>query len=331
MASSDEHALRLRAYLVALTPQARRRLRDGLVHGPQAGTVAAGAALAELDRLDTSEDGVAARLFFQPIEPFLTDGDPAQACPGCIARHSTPALWAWICNDLLPQEAAAFMRAATEALEAGAAAHAHALTEAFQDRVAAALRAVFGDENAAARDLLLRRVGTPRAADEAATLRWILRGRDRLAALGARLPATIDHLPPQSVPACLALIDDTARPREVFAPALVAFMQRLVRPWQIVRLAAHAGGSNSAARIEASPYGIVIDMLLGEVERQIARLSASLADGEGAIAVGLIRSIDAILQGLRSEIAIPRGSTLGRRLQALSAEAAAMTRSAMAA
>ena len=86
-----------------------------------------------------------------------------------------------------------------------------------------------------------------------------------------------------------------------------------------------------AARIESTPYGIVIAMLLAELERQIAALSAALADGAGAVAVGLVRSIDATIHGLNGEIAIPVGSTLGRRLQALRADAAAVARSAIAA
>ncbi|MGN6571468.1 MAG: hypothetical protein ACTHLO_08640 [Pseudolabrys sp.] len=322
----DEHALRLRAYLVALTPQARRGLRDALEAGVARGADAE--ALAELRRLDI--DDAAATSFFQPLDPFLIDDDTVQAYPGCIARASLPALWAWIANDLVPQETAAFTAALSAAHATGATAQTASLTHAFQERVAVALRTVFGD-GAAARAALLRRIGTPRADSEAATLRWALRGRDTLAALGERLPATIADLPPHHVPACIALIEDAARPRDVLPYAIVLVMRRLAQPWQIVRLAAHKSGANSAARIEATPYGVVIDMLLAALERQIAALSAALAEGDGAAAVVLIRSVDATIRGLHGEIAIPVGSTLGRRLQALSAEAAAMTRSAIAA
>lgn len=328
--SDSEHALRLRAYLVALTPQARRRLRDeierGVVRGPQ---LEADVARAELRRLD--DEGAAAALFFQTLEPFLVDVDMAHPYPGCIARASLTALWAWISHDLVPQNAEAFTLAATEALAERATARAYALTSAFQDRVAAKLRTVFGDDNADARRHLLRCIGTPRAEDEAVALRWALRGRGALAALEARLPATIADLPNAHIPACTALIETTARPREIMPFALQLLMRRLAQPWQAVRLAAHQAGSSSAARIEASSCGVVIDMLLAEVERQIAALSAALADGAGATAVALIRSIDATIQGLSGEIAIPVGSTLGRRLQSLSGEAAAVARSAIAA
>lgn len=162
-------------------------------------------------------------------------------------------------------------------------------------------------------------------------MRWALRGRDTLAALAARLPATIHHLPQNQIAACVALIENAARPRDVFLCALITVMHRLAAPWQIVRLAVHAAGSDIAARIAATPYGVAVDVLLADVEWQIAALTAALADCHGAAAVALIRSIDATIQGLRGEIVIPVASTLGRRLDALGAEAAAVARSAIAA
>ena len=105
-------------------------------------------------------------------------------------------------------------------------------------------------------------------------------------------------------------------------------MARLGAPWQAVRFAAHAASSNSAARIAATPYGLVVDILLADIERQIAALGAAL-EADGAAAVALIRSIDATIRGLRAEIVIPVGSTLGRQLSALDAEAAALARAAL--
>jgi hypothetical protein len=171
-------------------------------------------------------------------------------------------------------------------------------------------------------------IGTPHAADEVAALRWTLRGRDGLAALGARLPAAIDDLPRSQIAAGMALIENAARPRDVFLYALLTVMARLGAPWQAVRFAAHAASSNSAARIAATPYGLVVDILLADIERQIAALGAAL-EADGAAAVALIRSIDATIRGLRAEIVIPVGSTLGRQLSALDAEAAALARAAL--
>lgn len=328
----DDSALKLRAYLVRLTPQARRRLADQFARGPVSSAVVdTQAALAELRRLADDVDGAAARLFLRPLEAFLIDDATGPRHPGHVARSSLPALWAFVRHDLVPEDAAAFTLAATEALEARATAQAERLTLAFQDRVAAALRAVFADEDALHRSRLAAHIGTPCALEEAATLRWVLRGRDVLAALAARLPATIQNLPHDQIPAYLALVENAARPRDVFLYALLTVMRRLAAPWQIVRLAVRAAGSNSAARIAETSYGLVIDILLSDIERQISALAAALTDGEAGRAVALIRSIDATIQGLRAEIVIPVGSTLGRRLSALANEAAAVARAAIAA
>lgn len=332
MSGVDDSIFRLRAYLLALTPQARRRLRDGLERGLVRGQAfAAEATLAELRRLADDAEGAAAQVFFGPLAPFLIDDDAARHHPGRVARASLPALWAFVRHDLVPDETAAFIATVTEALEANASSQAERLTRDFQDRVAAVMRAVFADDDELARRRLLLRIGTPRAAEEAAALRWSLRGRDMLAALAARLPVTIDDLPHERVAAVRTMIEDAARPREVFVHALLTVMRRLAAPWQIVRLAAQAAGSNAAARIAATPYGIAIDILLVDIERQIGILSAALADGEGAAAVALMRGIDTTVRGLRAEIAIPVGSTLARRLGSLSGEAAALARAAIAA
>jgi hypothetical protein len=330
MLGVDDNALRLRAYLLTLTPQARLGLRHGLepaTTGREASREQA--ALAELRRLADDADGAAVRLFFRPLAPFLID-DATRQHSGWVARSSLPALWAFVCHDLVHEEAAAFTQAATEALEAGAVLHADRLTNHFQDRVVAALRAAMATaEDDLGRRRLAMCIGTPRAAGELAALRWTLRGRDALAGLSARLPATIDDLLPQSIPVLTMLIESAARPRELFVYALLMVFGRLAAPWQIVRLAAHAASSTSAARIAETPYGIVIDILLADIEHRIGALGAALADGDGAGAVALMRSIDAAIRGLRAEIIVPVGSTLGRRLSALDAEAAALARAAL--
>lgn len=330
MLSANDNALRLRAYLLTLTPQARAGLRHGLERAAtESDASRTQAVLAELRRLADDADGAAARLFFRPLAPFLID-DAARRHPGWVARSSLPALWAFVCHDLVAEEAAAFTQAATEALEAGAVLHADRLANHFQDRVVAALRAAMANaEDDLGRRRLAMCIGTPRAADELAALRWTLRGRDALAALSARLPATIDDLPPQSIPVLTMLIEAAARPRDLFVHALLMVFGRLAAPWQIVRLAAHAAASTSAARIAETPYGIVIDILLAEIEHRIGTLGEALTQSDAAAAVTLIRSIDATIRGLRAEIVVPVGSTLGRRLSALDAEAAALARAAL--
>ena len=80
------------------------------------------------------------------------------------------------------------------------------------------------------------------------------------------------------------------------------------------------------------------DFLLRSIEDLDRELAAgdldaddhrTLRDDYTARAAALIRSIDATIRGLRAEIVIPVGSTLGRQLSALDAEAAALARAAL--
>jgi hypothetical protein len=317
---------RLRQYLLALGAEARAELRLRLEHatGAEAAVI-----LDELRRFDQPSLNLPARLFFQPLEPFIVDDLIDR--PFRLARASLPQLWRWVAHDLEREAAREFCDLAEDALAAGDGARASRLARDFQDRVAAAIRTAFAetDDQLLPRRLLAQ-LGTLRAAEEIATLRWALRGRDALAALSARLPATIDDLPPQSIPVVTMLIENAARPRDVFVYALLTLMRRLAAPWQIVRLAVHVACSNRAARIADTPYGIVLDIVVADLDCQLAQLRAALAAGEGATAIGLIRAIDGAVQGLRRELAIPVGSTLARRLAALAAEAEAVTRAALA-
>ena len=324
--SDASNAVRLRQYLLALSPQARSLLRQQLQDAAGGEAVVI---LDELRRLEPAELSAPARLFFQPLEPFIVEDVLDR--PYRVARSSLPQLWRWVAHDLLRAEAGEFSDAAADALAVGDGARAECLARDFQDRVATFVRAAFAesDDQLLPRRLLAQ-LGTPRAADEIATLRWALRGRDTLAALSARLPATIDDLPPQSIPVLTMLIENAARPRDVFVYALLTLMRRLAAPWHIVRLAVHAAGSNSAARVIDTPYGVGLDLLLSDLDCQIAQLGAALAGSDAEAAIGLIRAIDAAVQGLRGELAIPVGSTLARRLSALTAEAGAMTRAALA-
>jgi hypothetical protein len=324
--SGASNAVRLRQYLLALSPQARMELRQQLA---RAASSEAAVILDELCRLEPFDLDAPARLFFQPLEPFIVDD--VMERPFRLPRSSLPQLWRWVARDLLRDEASEFSDATGDALAAGDVARAEGLARDFQDRVAAVIRASFAesDDQLLPRRLLAQ-LGTPRAADEIATLRWALRGRDALSALSARLPATIDDLPPQSIPVLTMLIENAARPRDVFVYALLVLMRRMAAPWQIVRLAMHAAGSNSAARVADTPYGVVLDILLGDLDCQIAQLGAALAASDGATVIFAIRAIDAAVQGLRGELAIPVGSTLARRLSALTTDAAAVTRAALA-
>jgi len=262
-------------------------------------------------RLDDS-----AQLLFKPLEPFLVDDRGDRKHPGRVARTSLEALWGWVQRDLLPEDARALAADVNEAMLAGDRARTERLTRVFQDRVAAAIEANF---NAAAEDEKIRRrilqqIGTPRAGEELAALKCALKGRDVLASLSARLPLQIANLANDE---CKALIENAAaRDGKLFLYALLTVMNRMTAPWQLIRLGVRAAGSDTAARVAETNYGVAVNIVLAELERMVAELRDDLRSGQGIAVGSLLKTIRDSARGLRTELALPVDSTWGRALAA---------------
>src|SRR4051812_28448422 len=143
----DPAAEKLRAYLRALKPGARALLIAELERGLLHGSSPAGAemVLAELRRslregsVQSARFGDPARLFFQPVEPFLVDDVPDHKHRGRIARSALEPLWHWIGNALLPGDAKAYAEEVEHALTAGDTDMAEGQARVFQDRVASCI------------------------------------------------------------------------------------------------------------------------------------------------------------------------------------------------
>jgi hypothetical protein len=321
----------LHGYLSELSPQARalllgefeRRVASG------DGALESSVILDELRALaPVPQLGAPALLFFRPLEPFLIDAARGRREPGRLARSVLPSFWQWAADDLIPEAAERFLAEAADALAEGEVGTAEALARVLQDRCAAALRAAFAAEEEGG-PALADRIGPRLAVEDVASVRWLLRGRDMLAKLAAALPERIDDLAPDQVEHAIALIENTARPREIFTFALAVLMDRLREAGQLVRLGAAAAGSRSASRIAETAYGVTVDMVVCALERQADALDAAVGAGEFASAAVLLRSIDSGLRGLRGEMVIPVASSLGRQLAAISGRAAAFGRAAL--
>lgn len=163
---------------------------------------------------------------------------------------------------------------------AGDRAKTERLTRIFQDRVAAAIEANF---NVAAEDEKVRR--------------RILQS-DRYSARKA-------------------LIENAAaRDGELFLYALLTVMNRMTAPWQLIRLGVKAAGSDTAARVADTNYGVAFNIVLAELERMVAELRDDLRSGQGFAVGSLLKTIHDAARGLRTELALPVDSTWGRALAA---------------
>ena len=342
MPGAETTVERLRHYLSQLKPQARSLLIGELERSVLRGDDIAGGdpAMQELllnelrrivrdERAPAPRSSRAARLFFEPLEPFLVDDRADHKHPGRIARASLETLWTWIRRDILPDDAKRFSDETGAALIAGDTPKAEHLARAFQDRAAVAIEAAFAaaDGEKSYRRLIAQ-IGTPRANEDATTLKCVLKGRDTLATLAAHLPLRIGHLTGELLDECKTLIDGVAvRNRDLMLYAMLVVMGRLASPWQLIRLGVRAAGNDIAARIAETPYGVTVTVVLAELERLIGELRDDLGSGQGVAVGALLKTIHDTARGLRTEIDLPVDSTWGRALAAQHALLAEFVRS----
>jgi hypothetical protein len=328
---------RLRKYLLELPPQARTLLigefERSLLRGDEASGV--DLVLQELrgivrdQREGAPRVGHCARLFFKPLDPFIVDDRADHAHPGRIARRSLDTLWTWVRRDLLPQEAKTLADGVNEALLANDEPRAELIVRVFQDRavvaIEAALSASANDDKVRRR--MLAQIGTPRAAEDAATLKCVLAGRDALETLAAHLPLRIPNLTNDVLDDYKAQIEKaSARDGELFLYALLTVMGRLTAPWQIIRFGIKAAGSDKAARVAETHYGVAVTIVLAEFERMVGELRDDLRSGLGVAVSAQLKIIHDTARGLRTELELPVDSTWGRALAAQRAQIAELLR-----
>ncbi len=327
MAGAETTVERLRQFLRELSPGACSLLTSELERSVLRGEEVTGAdlVLQELRRiLREQRDGAlriedSAQLLFKPLEPFLVDDRGDHKHPGRVARSSLEALWNWIQRDLLPNDANDLAADVSEAMLAGDRPRTERLARIFQDRVAAAIEATFSaaEDDEKIRRRTLQQIGTPRAGEELAALKCALKGRDVLASLSARLPLQIGNLANDQLEECKTLIESAAaRDGELFLYALLTVMNRLTAPWQLIRLGVKAAGSDTAARVAETHYGVAVNIVLAELERMVAELRDDLRCGQGIAVGALLKTIHDSARGLRTELALPVDSTWGRALAA---------------
>lgn len=122
----------------------------------------------------------------------------------------------------------------------------------------------------------------------------MLAERDAIEMLAAHLPLRTSNLANGEVDEYKALIEKTsARNGELFRYALLTVMSRLAAPWQVIRFGVRAAGSDTAARVAETHYGVAVTIVLAELERMVNELRDDLRSGTG-VAVGA-----ALLDGLR--------------------------------
>ncbi len=279
----------LRGYLRQLSPQTRSKLLAEVERLRQNGDDLPGAdvIIAEL-RADIAPPEPkaaverlehAARAFFKPIEPYLTDRSPERANAGLISRASLLPIWDWLCRDLMASLARAYVSdlksftAGNKQREADLALH------SFQNKAVKYLDGVLASKHGAeqARGRLGARADSPAAFDDLCKILLVLKASEALANLAESLPPRIDKLHGPQLEKTVALLDKLAAERPDAVPfGLTLVARRLKVPWQLIRLATKAAETKDHAEIAATRYALAVPMVLDHIEDQAEALRETL-------------------------------------------------------
>ncbi len=318
---------RIEQYLKTLTPLARGNLLAELERLELCGRELPGSAelLGKLraefrkDVATQTRSGNPARYFFAPLEALLVDGAPEHDNSGRILRGSLAPIWEWISRDLLPTMARDYIEAVTELAAADKQREARQVAAAFQTKVVKFLENTLGSpEGAEQTRVKLATYTASRAAHgDLAKMLCVLRGRDALAKFNEALPAEIRKFDDARVAKTAGLLDGLQKKHaEIIPYALTLVANRLRTPWQLIRLATKAAASKSAAEVAATPYAIVVSMVLDRLDDKRLALRVALRNNRVLVSKEILTDIYDTEYALRVRIELDE-SGWGARLQSV--------------
>jgi hypothetical protein len=338
MTSGSPAVEKLRHYLQTLTPEVRAMLVAELERGMLRGEQNAGGELIlqELRRAireahqQVTRIGDVARLFFTPVEPFLFDDAADHKRLGRIARVSLEPIWRWLGRELMPAQIKALGDDVNRALLEGDRPKAEQLTRALQERAHQCIKdviAAVADDEKARRRLAVQ-VGTPRALNDLTTLAAILTHREVLGDVARRLPLHVGSFEREHIEAVKSLLEAAALAKgsaaapagkaDLFLYGLLIAMSRLAAPWQVIRIATSAAGSDDIGRIAETPCAVAVTIVIGELECMVSELRAELKARRPV--TSLLKAIHDTARGLHTEIDLSGDSPWSRRLGAIRTE-----------
>jgi hypothetical protein len=321
---------RLKEFLQRLTPPTRSNLLEELERLEHCGAEIPGAVqVLETLRAEFRSSGqtqkrnsTPARHFFAPLEPLLLEGAPQHAAIGGIQRGSLSAIWEWISRDLLPTMARDYTKQVTDLIAADKQREARQAAATFQTKVVKSMENILNSPDSASqiRAKLAAYTASPAVFDDLVKMQAALRARDQLAKFEEALPAKMRRFEDAELAKVTPLLGAFAKtnPEQVpFALALVA--GRLKPHWQLIRLATKASPTKNAADLAATPYAIVVTMVLDRLQDKRELLRAALKQERILVSKELLVDIYDTEYALRVRIDQLAESDWGKRLDALMA------------
>jgi hypothetical protein len=250
--------------------------------------------------------GNPSRIFYMPIQPFLISEVPDEPLYATVSRASLNPIWAWVCRDLMPAEAKAYIDTSKQALLADDRASAVVVATVFQDKFVVATKPFLQErKNSSLQRRLSAYGGPPTALNDLRAVLFVLQNRDTLRDIAKMFPTKIKAVDGATVEQVSAMLK-TLPPNDgaMLTHALAVVMSQIVPSWEVVRLVA------SSAKLREP----ITELVLGRMQAMAATLRMAKwsidQTGEAASRTGALR---AAVEIVRSELRPDEGDPVARR------------------
>src|SRR5262245_3491516 len=249
--------------------------------------------------------GNPSRIFFMPMAPFLVNESPDAPLVATLPRASLNPVWAWICRDLMTEEARTYVETCKQALLADDQPSALVLGAVFQDKFAAATQALLESKKTTSLQRRLSAYGAPpTAVSDLQAMLFVMQNKTVLRDVARLFPQKVKSFDSAAAAPVLAMLDTLpADDKVMLTHALAVVMSQLVPPWQVVRLA--------GAR--ASLSAPIAEFVVGRAQIMATELRIAPSREQTEKAVAKAASIRAAIELVRSELKPADGDPIARR------------------
>jgi hypothetical protein len=320
---------RLKEYLGQLPPQSQALLMREFERAIERGqdTAVATLVLEQLRKVvrktDVTEKAPkpriedVARHLFQPLEPFLVDGN-VPIRPGQIRRASITPVWQWLIRDGAVDAVYEFEKVLADLPDDREPPE--AALRKLQLAVADAIFQVTSPTDGA-NQRTLTRIGAPNVIEDLVPMGAVLQAREAMESLSGRLPITLRVFgDSQIATTCEALNIPTLQTAQLLPFALSLLVQRLASPWQVIRIAIRMAASDDEVRVAATPYGMAVTIALHDLFCLAVSLRTDIRRGQFGSVPDNLKALHDGVRGLRTELDLRQDSTWGRQLASIRAE-----------
>ena len=258
------------------------------------------------------------RLFCVAFEDLLIDGPREEKQTGRILRASVAKLWQWLASVGFGKKLADLEARIAAAILAQESIAQSEMVAQLRAAAAGAVRLSFGQaaKSEPVRRALAQNFGGADGLADVEEIALVLEASHELDAIRAKLPRAIDALTGDHLAAIGDIHDDLGERRPELCPYIAPIvLGRLVRPWEVLRLAGVVSRRRDETLFSAGDMGAVGDLLLADMQQLADELCAVPPDKMNpAMVLPKLERFVTMANGLIREIGVRREGEWGQRL-----------------